>query len=236
MSDAGSPQFTIGLGDWVGEARAFTDQFDSSYWDDFRPCREEEIATCERALNRHLPDDFREFLLRVGAGKFGDRGQISTPEQIVLGCPGPLFFVLNSAKWATKDEHRRFYASRGEWNPRPDLFTSKAMRILGDVNLFDLLQIGSDGQCCYHQLNLASPPRPFGYCLLEPDRIIDDALPTFSDGLKNILALAWRDANGLNESDGLLLNLSDVFVELEDGKRVRLEDWHEHRTDHGDDE
>ena len=235
MSDAGSPQFTIGRGDWVGEARAFTDQFDPRYWDDFRPCREEDIAACERDVNRQLPDDFREFLLRVGAGKFGDRGHICTPEDIVLTCSGPLRFVLGSAKWATTDEHRRFYASRGKWNPRPDLFTAKAMRILGDVNLFDLLQIGSDGQCCYHQLNLASPPRPFGYCLLEPDRIIEEPLPTFSDGLKNILTLAWRDSNGLNEHDGLILNLSDLFVELEDGKQVRLEDWHEYRTDHGDD-
>lgn len=214
MSDAGSPQFTIGRGDWVGEARAFTDQFDPSYWDDFRPCREKDIAACERDVNRQLPDDFREFLLRVGAGSFGDRGDIYTPEEIVLACPGPLYTLLDSADWASEEEHRRFYASRGDENPRPDLFTADALTFEG-VDLIDLLQIGTDGQCCYHQLYLAKPPRPFGYCLLDSDRL-EARLASFSDGLKHILSLALRSANGLDEPERLGLDLSWHESEFKD--------------------
>ena len=40
------------------------------------------------------------------------------------------------------------------------------MLTLGDVKLYDLLQFGSNGCCCYHQLYVGPEPAPLRYCLL----------------------------------------------------------------------
>jgi|GEM_PF-1888544 len=209
MIDPASLRFIIGQGNWFREARTFTNQFDPHYWDDFRPCREGEIAACERAVNRRLPGDFREFLLGVGAGNFGSGGEIYTLEEIVLASHGPFLTMLGSADWATDEAQRRLYASRGADNPRPELFTDDAM-ICDGVNLIDLLQIGSDGQGCYHQLYLADPPRPFGYCLLDCGESFEDRLPSFTDGLKHILTMHWRSANGVDQATKFGLDISGI--------------------------
>lgn len=196
-------RFSIGSNDWVREARSFTDQFDPTFWDGFRRCREEEIAECERIVRRTLPDDFREFLLEIGSGKFENcGGSIYTPEMIPLACPGPLWSLLKGARSVSEDELCRFYASRGAENPRPDIFNSESLNVDG-VNLFDLLQIGVVGNGCYFELYLGVPPRPFGFCHLDPTGVIEERLPSFTDGLKLILIQAWETANGLDDEIGL---------------------------------
>ncbi|WP_165067941.1 SMI1/KNR4 family protein [Paludisphaera rhizosphaerae] len=231
MPELRTPNFTVGCGDWVREMRAFTDPFDPHYWDDFHPHTTDEIDECERMVNRRLPADFRAFLLRVGSGNFSRGGGIYTPEEIVLACPGPFYSLLGSSEWATPEEHHRLYASRGTENPRPDRFTEEAVSF-GGLNLFDLLQVGYDGNGGYIVLHLAPPapptswisnlrrfrirsltqarlPRSFGYGLLVPEDV-EERLPSFSDGLKAFLARGWRSANGLDEPTGLRLDLSDL--------------------------
>lgn len=207
-------RFHVGRGDWFREIRVFTDQFDHHYWDDFRPCGEADIAACERAINRALPGDFREFLLRVGAGNFGcGGGDVYTPEEIVLACHGPLLTLLGSADWATDDEQRQLYSSRRAHNPRPELFTAEAL-IFDGVSLLDLLQIGSDGQGCYHQLHLPDRPRLFGYCLLDcGGESLDVRLPSFTDGLKRILTQSWRSARGVDQPGSFGLDISGIVFD-----------------------
>jgi hypothetical protein len=208
-----SLQFEIGSGDWVKEVQSFTDQFDPEFWDEFSLCSEDEIEACERQINRKFPDDYREFLLRIGAGRYSIGGGIYTLEDIVLACPGPFYTLLGSSEWATNEEQRRFYISRGAYNPRPELFTDEALTIDG-VNLFDLLQVGSDGQCCYHLLNLAPSPRPFGYSLLDCScQTLENRLPSFTDYLKHLLTQAWVWAMGLEEEqEEGLMDLSDIII------------------------
>lgn len=203
--------FLIGKDGWPLKIRSLTDQFDKHYWDNFRPCNTDEIIECEHRIKRKFPFDFREFLLRVGAGHFGEQkgnGVIYTPEAIVLACSGPLRAVLGSSKWATREEHLRFYASRGAYNPCPTKFTEEAL-VHDGVNLLDLVQIGSDGGGNYHQLNVAEPTRPFSYCLLADGSSIEDRLPCFSDGLKLFLTREWQSSMGLDNTE---LELEEDFL------------------------
>lgn len=213
MTDPPVPSFTIGRGDWVREMRSYTDTFDPHYWDDFRPWRGEEVTACERAVDRVFPEDFREFLRKVGSGSFAGCGGIYTPDDIALACHGPFLSLLGSGYWAPDDAQRRFYTSRGADNPRPDLFTPESVVVDG-LNLFDLLQIGSDGSGCYYQLYLAPPPRPFGFCVLVPSGDIEDRFPSFTDGLKYELIESRRTANGGDDEPRLFLN-TDFIIEYE---------------------
>jgi hypothetical protein len=84
----------------------------------------------------------------------------------------------------------RFYLTRGEFNPAPQNYTVEAL-MFEDVNLLDLLQIGTNGMACYHQLYVGSRPHRLGYCLLTPERTMEDQAPSFSEGLKKILTYHW---------------------------------------------
>ena len=165
-------QIRIGEPGWVEWLDDFTSSFSPGYWDGFVPCPLKDISECEAAIGRTLPDDFKQFLTEIGAGSFPGRNwnRIWTPSEIARGIHGPLWMILGSSGWATEEDHREFYRTRGAFNPAPDLFTPEALRTLG-FNLLDLVQIGSDGSCGYHNLYVGPPPRPFGCCTLHTSSI-----------------------------------------------------------------
>jgi hypothetical protein len=184
--------FTIGQGNWADEIRYYTTDLNPDYWARFRPLAAEQVAEVERTVGRKLPEDFREFLRVFGCGSFPEPygGDIYEPEDFAHGCHGHLFMILGSSKWASRDEQRRFYVTHGAYNPAPDKYTGEALEFEG-VNLLDLLQIGTNGLCCYHQVYVGDKPGSLGYCRLTPEQTMEDAAPSFSEGLKKILAHHW---------------------------------------------
>ena len=89
-------------------------------------------------------------------------------------------------EWANEDQHRQLWLSRGFENPKPDLFTEKALSLNG-VKLYDLLQFGADGSGCYHQLYVGPEPAPFRYCLLTDSGAFEDIAHSFSDALERMI-------------------------------------------------
>jgi hypothetical protein len=139
-------------------------------------------------MGRKLPADFKEFYRLIGWGSF-ERGSHSfySPKDI-LDCLGaPIYFVRGScvpgSEWATAEDHRRLWVSRGRKNPDPGKFTEEMLTLDG-VRLYDLLQFGADGNCNYHQLCVGPEPAPFRYCLLTEGGIMENKAPSFSAALK----------------------------------------------------
>jgi len=89
-------------------------------------------------------------------------------------------------EWATLYQYQRLCLSYGAENPNPDLFTENTL-ILEGVKLYDLLQVGGDGNCCYHQLYVGSDPAPFRYCLLTDSGTIENSAPSFSEAVKRMI-------------------------------------------------
>src|SRR6188768_211437 len=130
MSAQKSPfNFVIGEGSWEQEIRYFTAELDEGFWSDFHPVSFSEIARIETETNRKLPDDFKAFLRVFGFGGFPLKygGDISGPDEIILGCHHHLWMVLGSAGWAKPEEQQRFYVSRGDSNPNPTKYTTDAL-------------------------------------------------------------------------------------------------------------
>jgi len=188
----GPYKFVIGKGRWAEEIRYFTTELNRKYWSRFRPLKAQEIVGIERDVGRRLPDDMKEFLGVFGCGSFPDPfgGNIYEPDEFAAGCHGHLWMILGSSDWATADDQKQFYVTRGEFNPAPDKYTKQALLLVG-VNLLDLLQIGSNGMCCYHQVYVGNTPGPIAYCLLTPESTLEDPAPSFSEGLKTILTHHW---------------------------------------------
>jgi hypothetical protein len=192
-------RFVVGRENWAEQLRQITNDITSTYWSDFRPVSTDELRLLEHDLNRVLPEDFCQFLTTVGVGRFPKPfgGNLYDLTDIRMACHGPLLMQLGSADWATDDAQRRFYISRGRDNPDPTRFTASALSKPG-FSLLDVLQIGTDGGCGYHQLYVGTDPRPFGYCLLY-DMEVFDKLPSFSEGLFKIVALHWRWHHNVGE-------------------------------------
>jgi len=185
--------FTIGEGSWADEIRYYTRELNPNYWKAFRPLDSQEIQKVERSVGRSLPEDFKEFLRVFGCGAFPEPygGLIYTPDQFVRGCHGHLFMVLGSSSWATEERQRHFYVTRGAANPNPLKYTREALLFEG-IDLLDLLQFGTNGLASYHQLFVGGITGGLGYCLLTPERTIEDEAPSFSEGLKFILTHHWN--------------------------------------------
>src|SRR6188768_1300690 len=113
--------FTIGREQWVQQIKYFTTELNPDYWKDFKLCTAEEIATIERETKRTLPDDFKEFLRVFGYGSFiwPYMGAIYDPEDLIGVCYAHFFTFLQSGDWASPEELRQFYVSRGAFNPAP---------------------------------------------------------------------------------------------------------------------
>lgn len=186
-------KFTVGEGAWADEIRYYTRELNPDYWASFQPLSRRDIDAIERSVGRPLPEDLREFLRIFGCGAFPEPygGIIYSPDDFAVACHGHLWMVLGSDSWASDDEQRRFYVSRGTFNPNPKKYTQEALSF-GDLNLLDLLQFGTNGLACYHQIFVGERPGRIGYCLLTPERTMENEAPSFSEGLKLILAHHWN--------------------------------------------
>jgi hypothetical protein len=193
-------KFVIGEGSWADEIRFYTSELNPKYWADFKPLSAGEIVSIEQNVRRRLPEDFKEFLRIFGCGRFPEPygGNVYAPDDFVRGCCGHLYMILGSSEWATDEDYRRFYVTRGAFNPGPRKYSEEDL-LFENVNLLDLLQFGTNGGCCYHQVYVGEGKGPLGYCLLTPEKTMEDEAPSFSDGLKLILThhLNWGEPEQL---------------------------------------
>lgn len=194
------PQFktelSIGSSGWVDDLHALTAPLGEEFWSRFTPCPLAELTRVEREIGRSLPTDFVDFYTTIGYGEFlpfGMRwGWFDSPDEILGNIGVAISFVLGSyfrgSEWCTSDEHRRLWLSRGRDNPIPSKFTDDTLAIGKGIRLYDLLQFGGDGCCCYHQLHIPLSPSKVAYCLLTDGQTVENETPTFSAGLEFILA------------------------------------------------
>ena len=110
---------TIGVEGWEVELRAATVQLGDAFWSDFTPVSMVEIDALERSIGRTLPDDYRRFLNVVGWGDFPQEfgGGFFSPDEVMMGCAGPLLMLLGSDGWASAEGQIAFYRSRLVLNP-----------------------------------------------------------------------------------------------------------------------
>jgi hypothetical protein len=191
----------IGTHDWVKTLKGITEPLGADFWSGFKPASESELRSVEAQLGRRLDPEFHEFYRRVGYGDFPDRcGQFYAPDDLIIGAGPSIYFITGSLspgeEWATPEQHTRLWLSRGRENPDPSRFTEEVLMLDG-VKLYDLLQFGSNGCCCYHQLYLGPEPAPLRYCLLTDSQEMEDRAASFSEGLEKILAFYLLDTEGL---------------------------------------
>lgn len=189
ISDRRLAGFSMSSPGWDRQLRLYTQLRFPAYWDGFVPTTEAAIRLSESELNRKLPTDYKQFLLRIGPGRFpqGVLGGFDPPEDLVANSPRPIWTTVDRAAARASDrEYEKFYISRGSYDPFDGQVTDSMLRHDG-VSLFDLLQIGSDGSCCYHQLWVGEGTPPFGYCLLTPEGTFENIQASFSDALRSIV-------------------------------------------------
>jgi hypothetical protein len=186
-------QIQIGSQNWRKDLINFTSHLGNGFWDRFTPVSEQRLKLLELEIGRRLPDDFREFYRLVGYGDFEPGSGFYSPDDPddIVACLGaPIYFVLGSAtpgeEWATEEQHRFLWTTRGNENPNPHAFTEEALTLNG-VKLYDLLQFGSNGSGCYHQLYIGPDPIPFRYCLLTDSGTIENVALSFSEALRDII-------------------------------------------------
>ncbi len=188
MNPIGSP-IIIGTQGWEAELEAATSGLVKDLWAGFTPVSPDDIASLEAAIKRTLPADLRSFLAKIGAGDFPDEfgGGIFNPSEIVEGCAGPLLMLLGSSPWATDEDQRAFYTSRGAFNPNPVKFVS-GITYYNGVDLLDLVQVGYDGMSCYYQVFCEGASSGTGFCRITPEQTLGDRCVSFSEGLRMILS------------------------------------------------
>lgn len=182
--------FQIGSPNWVQELKEATKPLGDDFWSDFRQVDETALDELERQIHRKLPDEFREFYRSIGYGRFPLGGGFFSPNDVVACLGAPIYFILGSLtpgkEWATAEEHKQLWRTRGATNPAPDKLTSTAL-IFEGVRLYDLLQFGSDGCCCYHQLYVGPEPAPFRYCLLTDSQTMEGKCVSLSLAMERIV-------------------------------------------------
>jgi hypothetical protein len=181
----------IGSPNWVKDLKEVTNPLGSDFWSDFARVGEVELDELGKQIRRKLPDEFREFYRSIGYGSFPFGGGFYSPSDIVACLGAPIYFILGSLtpgrEWATEEDHRELWLTRGVMNPAPDKFTDIALTFEG-VKLYDLLQFGSDGCCCYHQLYVGPEPTSFRYCLLTDSQTMEDKSLSLSLALERIVS------------------------------------------------
>lgn len=180
----------IGSDNWVHDLKQMTEPLGLDFWSRFQPAQEEQLQAAEHQLGRTLDPEFREFYRTIGYGAFPMFGEFYKPEQLIAGVGPAIYFITGSLtpgdEWASLEEHTRLWLSRGQDNPNPVRFTEDALTLDG-VKLYDLLQFGSNGCGCYHQLYIGPEPAPLRYCLLTDSQEMEDRATSFSQGLEMIL-------------------------------------------------
>ena len=136
-----------------------------------------------------LPDDFKLFLSAFGTGDFPFvfGGGFFDPDEIIAGCAGPILMLVGTDKAASQEDHTRFYISRGRFNPNPAELR-EGITSYGDVDLFDLVQIGYDGMSCYYQLICPPTSRGLSFCRISPEGTLNDRHSSFAKGLEALLS------------------------------------------------
>jgi hypothetical protein len=146
-----------GSPNWVRLLKERTSPLGEDFRSGFVPASREEIRSLEKGIRRTLPDDFKEFYRTFGYGQFPEGGDIYSPEEIMAALGAPIYFVTGSVtpgqEWVNEEEHKKLWLSRGAYNPCPEKFTEDKLTFEG-VFLYLLLQFGTNGSCCYHQLNV----------------------------------------------------------------------------------
>lgn len=190
--------FEIGCVGWTDVVRSLTAPLGSAFWSSFRPASASDIQRIESSIDRKLPGDFIEFYRTIGYGSFSKGGKIYSPDEILASLGAPIYFVLGSLtpgkEWCSEEAHRRLWLSRGIENPEPSRFTGQALT-LNRVSLLDLLQVGSNGCSCYHQIHVGPEPRRIGYCLLTESQTLEDEAPNFSRGLVKLISFYLMDSD-----------------------------------------
>jgi hypothetical protein len=190
----------IGADNWVRTLQEMTKPLGPDFWAGFKPASDMELRSVESQLGRRLDAEFREFYRTIGFGDFPEWGQFVAPSELILGAGPAIYFIRGSLspgkEWASAEQHTELWLSRGRKNPDPDRFTEEVLTLDG-VKLYDLLQFGSNGACCYHQLYVGPEPAPLWYCLLTDSQEMEDSAATFSEGLEKILAFHLLDTQGL---------------------------------------
>ncbi len=194
----------IGTHGWVKTLKEITDPLGPDFWSGFKPASESELRKAEAELGRKLDPEFREFYRKVGYGDFPSfGGQFLAPDELILGAGPAIYFITGSltpgAEWASPEQHKRLWLSRGAENPDPRRFTEEVLTLDG-VKLYDLVQFGSNGCCCYHQLYIGPEPAPLRYCLLTDSQEMEDRAASFSEGLEKILAFHLLDVSSETEA------------------------------------
>lgn len=184
----------VGEAGWEKSLQLETADLNPDFWAGFRVVSSQEIEHVENVLQRRLPGDYKLFLKAFGCGdfpyKFG--GGFFSPDEIIEGCAGPILMLAGTNAWAGIEDQRRFYISRGEFNPDPVRFTPNITKYLG-VSLFDLVQIGYDGMGCYYQLICPhQSDAQLGFCRITPEGTLEDRYLSFSEGLRAIFS-RFRD-------------------------------------------
>ncbi|HET6879140.1 MAG TPA: hypothetical protein VFI31_03230 [Pirellulales bacterium] len=192
--------FRIGTADWIGELYQMTEPLGRNFWSDFRPASESRLQNAEQQLGRKLDPEFCEFYCTIGYGSFpGLEGQFVAPEEFIYGAGPAIYFITGSLtpgkEWATPEQHARLCLSCGQDNPNPGRFTEESLTLNG-VKLYDLLQFGSNGSCCYHQLYVGPEPAPLRYCLLTDSRAMEDKAASFSEGLEKVIGFYLSNMSG----------------------------------------
>ena len=181
--------FEIGKGDWKKQIFEIGYGIDKKFWNGINKVTLSDFHMIENAINRKLPEDFKQFYSEIGYGHFPfDFGHsFYSPSEIIDNCHAPVYFVTGSmipnAEWAKNEEQRKFYISHGINNPNPAKFTKEVL-IFDNINLLDLVQFGADGSCCYHQLYTGNA-KNIGYCLLTGYAIENIGI-SFSSALKRM--------------------------------------------------
>lgn len=187
----------IGESGWSDELRAMTASLGNNFWADFTPCNATEITHIEKEIGRKRPDDVVEFYRTIGYEEFSERGGIFAPDEVLASLPAPLYFIMGSLllskEWCSEQEHRSLRLSRGNENPAPTRFTEEVLRLDG-IPLYDLLQVGTNGGGCYHQLYVGPESKPIGYCLLTDSQTMEDTCESFSLGLEKIITFYLKSS------------------------------------------
>ncbi len=182
----------IGAPHWRTDLDSATAVLGKDFWSKFTPANDAELDALEAGIKRKLPEEFKEFYRKVGYGRFPPEygGGFDSPAEILADLCAPIYFMTGSLtsgkEWATKEQQDALWLSRGGENPNPKLFTDKVLSLHG-VKLYDLLEFGSDGNCCYHHLYVGPEPARLRYCLLTEDQTLEKTAPTLSAALGKMI-------------------------------------------------
>jgi hypothetical protein len=180
----------IGSDNWKNRLFIATRKLGDDFWNRFQKVSIKELEKLEYKINRKLTGEFKEFYRIIGYGSFEPGNGFYSPEDIIACLGAPIYFIRGSlvsgSEWATEEEHRKLWRSHGIENPNPRLFTQEKLA-LDEINLYDLLQFGADGNGCYHQLYVGPEPAPFRYCLLTDSGTMENKSPSFSIALEKMI-------------------------------------------------